>query len=76
MAEMNGFTDLNETLWHIDLLLGNNRETNETTAVARQRPARNNGSTVGSGVFYVVHSEAVSRDRPSSVQLVQCSQWS
>jgi hypothetical protein len=51
---------------HQDPLLGNDRETkNETTAitrnsfvnthstgaVARHRPARNNGSTVGSGVF-------------------------
>jgi hypothetical protein len=33
-------------------LLGKGRETNnETTAVARQRPARNNGSTVVKGVF-------------------------
>jgi hypothetical protein len=45
--------------WHIDPLLGNDRETNnETTAVARQRPARNNGSTVGNSIFYVVRSEA------------------
>jgi hypothetical protein len=42
-------------------LLGNDRETNETTTVARQRPARNNGSTVGSRVFYVVRSEATDR---------------
>jgi hypothetical protein len=27
-------------LWHIDPLLGNDRETNETTSVARQRPER------------------------------------
>jgi hypothetical protein len=40
--------------------------------VATQRPARNNESTVGSGVFYVVRSETISRDRLSSVQLVQC----
>jgi hypothetical protein len=47
-------------MWHIDPLLGNNRETNnETTAVARQETARNNGSTVGRGVFYVVRSEAI-----------------
>jgi hypothetical protein len=46
---------------------------NETTAVARQQPAPNNGSTVGSGVFYVVRSETISRDCPNSVQLVQCS---
>jgi hypothetical protein len=45
---------------------------NETTAVAKQRPARNNGSTVVSGVFYVVHFEAVSRDRP--VVRLGCSQ--
>jgi hypothetical protein len=36
-------------MWHIDPLIGNKRETkNETTAVARHRPARHNGSTVGS----------------------------
>jgi hypothetical protein len=29
--------------------------------VARQPPPRNNGSTVGSGVFYVVRPEAISR---------------
>jgi hypothetical protein len=41
-------------------MLGNDRDTNnETTAVVRQRPARNDGSTVGSGVFYVVLSEAI-----------------
>jgi hypothetical protein len=61
-------------LWHIDTLLANDRETNnETTAVARQWPARNNGSTVGSSVFYVIFSEVISRDRPSSVKLVQWS---
>jgi hypothetical protein len=48
-------------LWRRDLLLGNDRETNdETTAVARQRPALNNGSTAGGGVFCVVLS-----DRPT-----------
>jgi hypothetical protein len=47
-------------LWHIDPLLDNDRETNnETRAVATHRPARNNGSTVGSGVFFVVLSEAL-----------------
>jgi hypothetical protein len=50
-------------LWRILPLLGNDRETNETTAVARQRPARNNGNTVGGGVIYVVRPEAISRDR-------------
>jgi hypothetical protein len=55
-------------LWHIDPFLGNDRETNnEIMTVVRQRPARNNGSTIGGGVFYVVLSEALSRDRPSSV---------
>jgi Uri superfamily endonuclease len=55
-------------LWHIDLLLGNNCETKiETAAVARQRPERNNGSTVGSGVSYVIRFEAILRDRPISV---------
>jgi hypothetical protein len=44
-------------LWNIDPFLGKDRETNnEKTAVARQRSAQNNGSTVGSGVFYVVRS--------------------
>jgi hypothetical protein len=32
-----------------------------------------NRRTVRSGVFYVVCSEDISIDRPSSVQLVQCS---
>jgi hypothetical protein len=64
-------------VWHIDPLIGNGRETNkETMAAARQRPARKNGSTVGSGVFYVVRSEAISLDRPSSVQLVSVVQLS
>jgi hypothetical protein len=40
-------------------LLGNDRETNETTALTRQRLSRNNGSTAESGVFYVVRSEAI-----------------
>jgi hypothetical protein len=53
-------------LWHLYPLLGNDRETNnETTAVARQLPSRNNGSTGENGVFYVVRSEAKSRDRPN-----------
>jgi hypothetical protein len=47
-------------LWHIDPLLGNDSETNnETTVVAGQRPARNSGRTVGSGVFYVARSKAI-----------------
>jgi hypothetical protein len=73
----------------IDPMLGNDRETkkrnsdhcyattsficNSTGAVATPRLARNNGSTIGSGVSYVVRSEATSLDRPSSVQLVPCS---
>jgi hypothetical protein len=36
---------------------------NETTAVARQSPVRIIESAVGGGVFYVVRSEAISRDR-------------
>jgi hypothetical protein len=61
-------------LWHIDPLLSNDHNTsNETTTVARQRPACNIESTVGGSVFYVVRSEAISRDRPSSVSAVQCS---
>jgi hypothetical protein len=62
-------------------LLGNsfvNR--NSTGAVARQRPARNNGSTVGSGVFYVVRSEAISLHRQSSEQFsefqIRGREWS
>jgi hypothetical protein len=47
-----------------------------TKAVVRQRPACNNRSTVGSGVFYVVCFEAISRDRQNSVQLVIAVQWS
>jgi hypothetical protein len=35
------------TLWNVDPLLGNDRETNETTAFARQRPVSNSGSIVG-----------------------------
>jgi hypothetical protein len=54
-------------LWRTDPLLDNDREiNNETTAVARQHPARNNGRTFGGGAFYVVRSEAISCDRPSS----------
>jgi hypothetical protein len=64
-------------LWHIDLLLGNDGETNnEATDVASQRPSRHNGSTVGSNVFYVTRSEPVWLDRPSSVQLVSAVQLS
>jgi hypothetical protein len=66
--------EFSSILWHIDPLLGNDSETNnETTAFARLRPAHNNGSTVGGGVFYVVRSEAISHDRPNSVSAVQCS---
>jgi hypothetical protein len=46
-------------LWHIDPLLRNDRETDETTAVDRQRTASNNLNTVGIGVFYVVRSEDI-----------------
>jgi hypothetical protein len=61
------------TVWHIDPLLGNDLKINEKMAVARQWPACNNGSTIGSGVFYVVPFKATSLDRLSSVQRVQCS---
>jgi hypothetical protein len=73
-----GMNNLKEgAIWHIDQLLGNDCETNnETMAVARQWPARNNGSTVGSSVFYVLRSEAISLDRPSSAQLVSAVQLS
>jgi hypothetical protein len=46
-------------MWYIYPLLGNDRETNQKTAVARQETARNSGSTAGIGVFYVVRSEAI-----------------
>jgi hypothetical protein len=56
-----------------DPLLGTDCDTNnETTAIARQRAVRSNGSTVGGHVFYVVCSKAISCNQPSSVQLVQC----
>jgi hypothetical protein len=58
-------------LWPTDPLLG--KTAKQTT---RQQPARNDGSTVDNGVFYVVRSEVTSCDRPSSFQLVcavQCS---
>jgi hypothetical protein len=48
-------------LWHTDLLLSNNCETdNKTTAIATQQPGRHNGSTVGIGIFYVVRTMAIS----------------
>jgi hypothetical protein len=50
-------------------MLGNDRETNDTTAVARQRAARNNESTVGSGVFYAVRSEEYKWDKSIISQL-------
>jgi hypothetical protein len=71
---------LTYVLWHIDPLLGNDGETNETTAgaslihnsieaVAKQRPARNNDSIVGSGVSYGSASGLHhSTDRVSAVQ--------
>jgi hypothetical protein len=56
-------------LWLIDPLLGNDHETNnEKTAVAKQRPTLNNGSTAGGGVSSVVRSEAILSDRRISVQ--------
>jgi hypothetical protein len=61
-------------LWHIDPLLGNDRET------MRQQPllgsgARNNGSIVGSGVSSVGPLRGY-MTRPSSVQLVSAVQLS
>jgi hypothetical protein len=53
-------------LWHMNPLLRNDRKTNETTVVVRQQPSSKKPSNVGSGVFYVVRSEAVSLDRPSN----------
>jgi hypothetical protein len=45
------------------------KQKSEITTVPRQRPSRNNGSTVGRGVFYVFRSEAISHNRPTSVQI-------
>jgi hypothetical protein len=59
-------------LWCTDLLQGNNHETNETMAVARQHSACNNGSTVGGGVFYVACSKAY--HVTNQVQLVSAIQ--
>jgi hypothetical protein len=53
-------------LRHIDLLLGNNRETNEITTIAKQqlrkyatvagqRPAHNNGSTTNIMFLDIFH---------------------
>jgi hypothetical protein len=71
------YWQLRKILWHIDIVLGSYREmNNETTAVVRQRSARKNGIAVGNGVFYVVRSDTVLRDRPSSVQLVGAVRWS
>jgi hypothetical protein len=47
---------------------------NSIGAVARQRSARISGNNVGSGVFHVVRSEAISFDRPSRVSAVQWSE--
>jgi hypothetical protein len=59
-------------LLHIDQLLGKEHETNnETKVVVRHQSARNPGSIVGGGVSCVVSYEAISRDRPSSV-----NEWS
>jgi hypothetical protein len=57
------------------LLLSNNHETNETTAIASQRPGRHNGSTVGIGVFCVVRSMSISRNWLSSVSLWRVGWW-
>jgi hypothetical protein len=54
-------------------LLGNDHETNETKAAARQYPVSNNESTVPGSVFFVVRYEAISRGRLGSVQLALCS---
>jgi hypothetical protein len=45
---------------------------NEETAVSMQRTALNNRSTVGSGVFYVVRSEAMTR-RSEFSSVSECS---
>jgi hypothetical protein len=61
---------IDRILWHIDPSRGTDSETsNKTTAVARQQPISNNGSTVGSGVLHVVRSETMFRQTQfSSVQ--------
>jgi hypothetical protein len=63
----------NKILWH--RLVTRQRLRNETTTVARQRPAYNNASTVGDGVFCVVRSETIWLNITSSVpldSLLQC----
>jgi hypothetical protein len=62
-------------MWHIDPLIGNDRETkNETKAIARQRPQFNDGSTVGSSVIYSsVPRLYHSTDRVEVVSAVKCS---
>jgi hypothetical protein len=52
-------------LWHTDPLLGNDHEIIEIMAAARQQPKHNNGSTIGSKVFYAIRPEAISCDRLS-----------
>jgi hypothetical protein len=44
--------------------------------VARQRRASNDENTVGSGVFYVIRPEAISRDRPTELSSVSAVEWS
>jgi hypothetical protein len=80
-------------LWHIDPLLGNDHETNNETTVNAGQQLRKYAAVMetllGRGpfatmevlleaVFFVVRSEAISLDRPSSFQLVQYSavEWS
>jgi hypothetical protein len=65
-----------------EIMTKQRQRNNETAAIAgqqlrkyavyRQRPTSNNGSSIGSGVLYVVRSEVISLDRQSSVQLIPC----
>jgi hypothetical protein len=50
-------------LWHTDAVLWNKQM--RQWLLTDSKPTFNNGSTVGSGVFYVVCSEVISHGRPS-----------
>jgi hypothetical protein len=63
-------------LWHIDPLIDNDRETNnETMTVAKQRPARNKGSTLGSVVsMWSAPRRYHATDRVQCVSAVELSE--
>jgi hypothetical protein len=60
-------------MWRIDQFLGNNRETNKRTSVARlqilnkQQLNYNNRETVGNGVSYAVHAKRLYNEDTSRV---------